>query len=92
MLISDEKLSHLAHLVYEGIGRFDGVELVGDEEVILRTIKQALQEEFRLDGELDQVVRARLASYSRKIVEDSPEWDVLYKKSFEEELRKRRRA
>jgi hypothetical protein len=92
MLISDEKLSHLTHLVYEGIGRFDGVELVGDEEVILRTIKQALQEEFRLDGELDQVVRARLASYSRKIVEDSPEWDVLYKKSFEEELRKRRRA
>ncbi len=92
MPISDEKLSHLTHLVYEGIGRFDGVELVGDEEVILRTIKQALQEEFRLDGELDQVVRARLASYSRKIVEDSPEWDVLYKKSFEEELRKRRRA
>lgn len=92
MPISDEKLSHLTHLIYEGIGRFDGVELVADEEGILRTIKQALQDEFRLDDALDQVVRARLASYSRKIVEGSPEWDVLYRKSFEEELRKRRRA
>jgi hypothetical protein len=92
MAISDEKLSHLTHLVYEGIGRFDGVELVGDEEVILRTIRQALQEEFRLDDALDQAVRARLASYSRQIVEGSPEWDVLYRKSFDEELRKRRRT
>lgn len=92
MAISDEKLSHLTHLVYEGVGRFDGVELIAEEEVILRTIRQALQEEFRLDDELDQVVRGRLSSYSRKIFEGSPEWDVLYKKTFDEELRKRRRA
>jgi hypothetical protein len=92
MPIGDEKLNHLSHLVYEGIGRFDGVELVGEAEAILRTIKQTLQEEFRVDDELDQAVRARLASYSRGIVEGSPEWDVLYRKTFDEELRKRRRA
>jgi len=92
MAISDEKLIHLAHRVYEGIGRFDGVELVGDEEVILRTIKQALHDEFHLDEELDRTVRARLASYSRKIVEGGAEWDVLYQKTLDEELRKRRRA
>ncbi len=92
MSVSDEKLSHLTHLVYQGIGRFDGVELIEDEEVILRTIRQALQEEFHLDEELDRIVQSRLHSYSRRIVEGSPEWDVLYKKTFEEELRKRRRT
>jgi len=92
MLVSEEKLTHIAHLVYEGIGRFDGVELIADEEVILRQIKQVLLDEFRLDDEIDQTVRARLASYSRKIVEGSGEWDVLYHKGVEEELRKRRRS
>jgi len=92
MLASEEKLTHVAHLVYEGIGRFDGVELIADEEVILKQIKQALFDEFHLDDEIDRAVRARLASYSRKIVEGSGEWEVMYRKGVEEELRKRRRS
>ena len=91
MLFSDEKLTHVAHLAYEGVGRFDGVQLLADEEVTLRLIKQAIFDEFRLDDQIDEVVRAKLASYSRKIVEHSQEWEVLYKKHFEEELRKRHR-
>jgi hypothetical protein len=92
MFASEEKLTHVAHLVYEGIGRFDGVELVADEEVILREIKQVLFDEAHLDDEIDRTVRARLASYSRKIVEGSEEWAVLYRKGVDEEMRKRRRG
>lgn len=92
MHASEEKLTHVAHLVYQGIGRFDGVELVADEEVILKQIKQILFDEFRLDDEIDRTVRARLASYSRNIVEGGSEWDVLYRKGVEEELRKRHRG
>jgi len=91
MFASEEKLTHVAHLVYEGIGRFDGVELIADEEVLLKQIKQVLFDESRVDDEIDRAVRARLASYSRKIAEGSEEWDVLYRKGIEEELRKRRR-
>jgi hypothetical protein len=92
MLASEEKLTHVAHLVYEEIGRFDGVELIADGEVILKQIKQVLFDESHMDEEIDRAVRTRLASYSRKIVEDSEEWDVLYRKAVEEELRKRRRV
>jgi hypothetical protein len=91
MFASEEKLTHVAHLVYEGIGRFDGVELIADEEVLLKQIKQVLFDESRVDDEIDRAVRARLASYSRKIAEGSEEWDILYRKGIEEELRKRRR-
>jgi hypothetical protein len=35
-------------------------------------------------------VRSRLQSYSRQIPEGSQEWDVLYQKTYEEELRKRK--
>lgn len=92
MFASEEKLTHVAHLVFEGIGRFDGVELIADEEVLLKQIKQVLFEESRVDDEIDRAVRARLASYSRKIAEGSEEWDILYRKGIEEELRKRRRV
>jgi hypothetical protein len=37
-------------------------------------------------------VKAKLASYSRGIVEGSAEWDVLYRKTFEEEARKHAKA
>lgn len=92
MLFSEEKLTHVAHLVYEGVGRHDGVQLLADEEVTLRLIKQVIFHEFRLDDEIDGIVRAKLASYSKQLVENSAEWEVLYKKHFEEELRKRRRG
>jgi hypothetical protein len=34
-------------------------------------------------------VRRTLASYSRKIVEGSREWDVMYQKLYDEEFAKR---
>ena len=41
-------------------------------------------------GGIDNVtVVARLASYTRQIVEGSPEWDVMYRKTSEEEQKKR---
>ena len=48
--------------------------------------------ELAEEGQVDRIVRARLASYSRPVVEGSQEWDVLYRKAFEEESRKRKKA
>jgi hypothetical protein len=44
------------------------------------------------EEDIDQKVKAKLASYSRGIVEGSAEWDVLYRKAFEEETRKHAKA
>jgi len=45
--------------------------------------------ELLLEAEIDKKVRTKLASYSRQIVEGSPEWDVMYRKTAEEEQKKR---
>ncbi len=55
---------------------------------MLREIKRVLAVELAQEAEIDQKVRVKLASYSRGIVEGSPEWDVLYRKTFDEETRK----
>ena len=59
-----------------------------DEGRVLKEIKRVLASELVQEAEIDRKVRAKLASYSRGIVEGSAEWDVLYRKTFEEETRK----
>ncbi len=64
--------------------------LRGDAEQALKEIKRVLADAMNVETRIDQQVRARLASYSRRIPEGSAEWDVLYQKTYEEELRKRK--
>jgi len=91
MLLSEERISHLSHLIAKGIKTTPRVRLLQSEETVIREIQQIMVAELKLDEQIDKMARERLASYSRRIPEGSPEWDVLYKKFVEEELKRRRR-
>lgn len=87
-MLSDDKVSHLSHVILEAVKKSPLIRIKSEEGKVLREIKRVLAVELAHEDEIDQKVRAKLASYSRGIVEGSPEWDVLYRKTFEEELRK----
>ncbi len=87
-MLSEDKISHLSHVIANEVKRHAGVKVTGDEERVLKAVKRVLAEELAQEGEIDRKVRAKLATYSRGIVEGSTEWDVLYRKTFEEETRK----
>jgi hypothetical protein len=91
MLLSEDKTSHLSHLIWEHFKNPAHARLKADEALVLREIKRILAAELRVDEEVDAVVRRRLASYSRPLAEGSPEWDTLYRKTFEDEMRKRKK-
>lgn len=88
MLLSEDKVTHLSHVILGLFKKGTLARLIGDEGKALREIKRVLAWELAQEEEIDRKVRARLASYSRGIVESSSEWEVLYRKTFEEELRK----
>lgn len=90
LLLSDEKQMHLSHVILGSLKNMEQASLVGDEAQALREIKKVIAEHMKVDAELEQKVRRRLESYSRPVPEGSQEWDVLYQKTFEEELRKRK--
>ncbi len=90
LLLSDEKQMHLSHVILESLKNYPQATLVGDQAKVLREIKLVLADHMRLEVELDKEVRRRLESYSRPVPEGSQEWDVLYQKTFEEALRKRK--
>ncbi len=89
MLLSGDKASHLSHVILAHLKKRPHLRLKGDEGRALREIKRVLAAEVGHEEDLDRLVRKRLASYSRPIPEGSPEWEVLYRKTMEEERRKR---
>ena len=90
MLLGDDRISHLSHLLVDAIVRENRIERLAENEKLLREIKRIIRQELRRDEELDEVVRAKLNSYSRPIPEGSPEWEVLYAKFLAEERRKQK--
>ena len=87
-MLSEDKVSHLSHVIRNEVTRNPAVKVIGGDERILKEIKRVLAGELAQEAEIDRKIRARLASYSRGIVEGSTEWEVLYRKTFEEETRK----
>ncbi len=88
-MISDDKASHLAHLVLGALKKSPLCRLTEDDGKVLREIKRVVAAELVLEEEIDRKVRAKLASYTKQIVEGSAEWDVMYRKTSEEEQKKR---
>jgi hypothetical protein len=87
-MLSDDKVSHLSHVILQAVKKSPVVTVKGDEGRVLKEIKRVLAAELAQETEIDRKVKAKLASYSRGIVEGSSEWEVLYRKTFEEEMRK----
>lgn len=85
MMLSDEKISHLSHVLLKGLADRNLVELKNEEGKVRREIKRSTVSFLKVSEDIDSSVKKKLQSFSRKIVEGSPEWEVLYKKFYREE-------
>ena len=85
MMLSDEKVSHLSHVLLRGLMDRNLIELKAEEGKVRREIKRSTVSFLKVSEDIDSSVKKKLQSFSRKIVEGSPEWEVLYKKFYKEE-------
>ena len=92
MKLSREKVLHISHLILSHLDRDDGVEYWDDPQEIRQTIVKIIMDEMRNDEAIDALVRRKLESQKRGIVEGSDEWDVLYRKYYEEEVARHRKV
>lgn len=88
MMISEDRQSHLARILTDRVYDDDLVDF-SDEDMALRIAKKALAEFVKEDEQVDAKAREKVASLKRNVIEGSPEWDVLYKKYYEEERNRR---
>lgn len=87
-MISENRASHLAHLIREELKKQNLVE-TKDEMQLLQNIKSGLQEFLKVHDEVDQAARALIQNQKKGISEGSMEWDVLYGRFYEQELQRK---
>ncbi len=92
MKLSREKVLHISHLILGHLDKDDGVEYFDEPQEIRQTIVKIIMDEMRNDEAIDALVRKKLESQKKGIVEGSDEWDVLYRKYYEEEVARHRKV
>ena len=92
MRLSEDRISHISHLILDMLVRDRNVDALQAEERLLREIKRTITDELKFEDEADAAARRTIQSLSRRVPEGSQEWDVLYRKYLEEEMRRRKKV
>ena len=92
MKLSREKVLRLSHLILDYINEDDGVEYFVEAQELRQEILRLIEGEMKADEAIDALVRRKIETQKRTILEGSDEWDVLYRKYYEEETAKHRRV
>jgi hypothetical protein len=90
--LSREKILRLSHLILDHLNQDEGVEYFADPQEIRGEILKMISDEMKTDEAIDVLVRRKIETQKRTIVEGSDEWDVLYRKYYEEEVGRHRRV
>jgi uncharacterized protein len=90
--LSREKVLKLSHLVLHALNNDDNVEFFADVQEIRGEIVHMIESELKTDEAIDAIVRRRIETQKRPIIEGSDEWEVLYRKYYEDEATRHRKV
>jgi hypothetical protein len=86
--LSREKINFLSKQILGSLSNNDQVEFLDDPNEIRLVIVKAIEEEMRLYESLDRKAIEKIQSQKKSIEEGSREWEILYRKYYNEELNK----
>jgi len=88
MRINPDKLNKLAHTVADTLAEIDQVGFLEDRNTIRQEARKALTTLLSEDARIDQAARLKIANQRKIIMEGSQEWEILYRKYYNDEVRK----
>ncbi len=86
MRLSRDKINLLSHRVADTLAEIDEVTFHEDRNTIRLAALDVLNKWLKKESEMDQAARLKIESQTKTIPEGSEEWDILYRKYYEEEL------
>ncbi len=84
-----ERMNQVANMIRDLIMEDDTVEIYEDPPIIRKRIVEILREAVEEEERIQRRVRERIRKYSKNILEGTPEWNLLYRRIYEDELRQR---
>ena len=88
MRVNRDKANKVAHVVTDALASLDEVDFVEDRNTIRLEVRKILEDLLNQEERIDKSARLRIESQKRTILEGSQEWDILYRKYYNEEVKK----
>ena len=88
MRISRDKLNKLAHVVADTLADTEECEFQEDRNTVRQEARKVLEALLLAETKIDEAARLKISSQRRIIPEGSMEWDILYRKYYNEEVKK----
>ncbi len=88
MRISRDKSNKIAKAAFEAIKEVEDIEFIEDPQTIRQEIRNILEKLLAEEEGLDKAARQKIESQKRTIIEGTAEWDILYRKYYNDEVKK----
>jgi len=86
--LSRDKVNKLAHVVSDALAEMPNVNFIEDRNTIRLETRKILEELLMQEAHIDQAARQKIENQKRTILEGSQEWEILYRKYYNEEVKK----
>jgi len=86
--VNRDKANKVAHVVTDALASLDEVDFLEDRNTIRLEVRKILEDLLNQEERIDKSARLKIESQKRTILEGSQEWDILYRKYYNEEVKK----
>jgi uncharacterized protein len=86
--VSRDKINKVAHMVADALAEMNEVDFVEDRNSIRLEVRRLMEEVLNQEAKIDAAARHKIENQKRTILEGSQEWDILYRKYYNEEVKK----
>jgi len=86
--ISRDKVNKLAHTAADTLATLEDVDFIEDRNTIRAEVRKILEDLLKAEERIDAAARQKIESQKRIIAEGTQEWDILYRKYYNEEVKK----
>ncbi len=88
MRVNRDKVNKVAHVVTDALAEIDQLDFVEDRNTVRLEVRRLMEELLNQEERIDKSARQKIESQKRTILEGSQEWDILYRKYYQEEVKK----
>jgi hypothetical protein len=86
--VNRDKVNKVAHVVTDALAEMDEVDFLEDRNTIRLEVRRLMEELLNQEAKIDAAARQKIETQKRTILEGSQEWDILYRKYYNEEVKK----
>ena len=88
MRVSRDKVNKVAHVLTDALADAPEVEFLEDRNTVRLEVRKILEVLLNQEEKIDLAAKHKIENQKKTILEGSQEWDILYRKYYNEEVKK----